>query len=68
MKQWYDRLVELRKDRDLTQSQIAKIINTTQQYYGQYEKGNHLIPINQLKLLCEFYKVSADYILDIRYK
>ena len=62
-KTWNTIIKELRLDKDLSQKQIAQIIGTTQQYYGQYELGKHQIPLDQLKKLCEFYNVSADYIL-----
>lgn len=39
MKTYYDRLRDLREDRDLTQEDIAKVLNTTQQVYSRYEKG-----------------------------
>ena len=63
MKTYYDRLRELREDRDLTQADIAKILKTTQQYYGQYEIGKRPLHIEHLITLCEYYNVSADYIL-----
>ena len=66
MKSYYDRLRELREDNDLTQSDIAKILNTTQQVYSRYEKGINQIPIHHLITLCKFYKVSADYILGLK--
>lgn len=68
MKTYYDRLRELREDRDLTQSKIAEILGTTQQVYSRYEKGINQIPIHHLITLCEFYNVSADYILGIKIK
>ena len=60
-----ERLKELRIDKDLTQEEIAKILNTTKQYYYRYEKGKHPLPIEHLKTLCLFYHVSADYILGL---
>lgn len=65
MKMYYDRLRELREDRDLKQSDIAEILKTTQQVYSRYEKGINQIPLHHLVTLCKFYKVSADYILGI---
>ena len=54
---------ELREDRDLSQADIAKVLNTTQQMYSRYENGICEIPIRHLIKLCDFYHVSADYIL-----
>lgn len=65
MKMYYDRLRELREDRDLKQADIAEILKTTQQVYSRYEKGINQIPLHHLITLCKFYKVSADYILGI---
>lgn len=55
----------LREDRDLTQADVAKILDTSQQYYGQYELGKRPLSIEHLKTLCQFYGVSADYILGL---
>lgn len=62
---YYDRLKELRTDKDNTQEEIAKILNTSKQYYQKYEKGIHPLPITHLKTLCLYYGVSADYILGL---
>ena len=56
---------DLREDRDLYQKDIAKILNTSQSYYAQYENGKRALPIEHLKTLCLFYGVSADYILGL---
>lgn len=66
MKQYYEVLRELREDRDLTQSDIAKILNTTQQVYSRYEKGINEMPIRHIITLCKFYSISADYILGLK--
>ena len=58
-----NRLKDLREDKDLTQVEVAKILNTTQQQYSKYEIGIRLIPIDKLNILADFYKTSTDYIL-----
>ena len=55
----------LREDNDLYQKDIAKILNTTQSYYAQYENNKRPLPIEHLITLAKFYKVSADYILGL---
>lgn len=60
-----EKIRELREDRDLRQIDLAKILNTTQSYYGKYERGIHPIPIEHIEKLCLFYNVSADYILGL---
>lgn len=59
---YYPRLKDLREDMDLSQSDIAKVIGTSQSYYAQYEIGNRPIPFERVIKLAEFYKVSIDYI------
>ena len=57
----------LRKDYEpkLYQKDVAKILGITQQTYSQYESGIRKMPIEHLIKLCEFYGVSADYILGL---
>ena len=59
---------DLREDNDLTQQQIADILGTSQTMYARYERGANELPIHHLIKLCEFYRVSADYILGIKHK
>lgn len=54
---------ELREDHDLTQADVAGVLQTTQQVYSRYEKGQNALPIRHLLTLCEYYNVDADYIL-----
>ena len=60
-----NRLRDLREDRDLSQSEVAKVIQTTQQQYSKIETGKADISAEKLKRLAEFYNVSADYILGL---
>lgn len=62
MTQYARRLRELREDRDLTQSDIARVLSCSQQAYSLYEAGARQIPIEQLIKLADFYDVSLDYI------
>lgn len=59
------RLRGLREDADKTQAEIARILGTSQQYYGKYESGERPLPVERLFRLCEYYGVSADYILGL---
>lgn len=59
---------DLREDHDLTQTQVAEILGTSQTMYARYERGANELPIRHLLRLCELYKVSADYILGIDIK
>lgn len=57
------RIRELREDNDLKQSDVAKILNKSQQGYSHIENGYADLSIKDLKELCKFYNVSSDYIL-----
>ena len=61
----YRRLRELREDRDLTQSQISKILNLSQTGYSKYETGENDVPTKILIELAKYYNVSVDYILEL---
>ena len=59
------RLRELREDKDLTQSQVAKLLNMSQTGYSQYEIGKNDVPTRVLIMLARFYNVSVDYLLNM---
>lgn len=61
----HEKIRGLREDNDLTQKQIAELLNTSIQYYQKYEKDLHPLPAQHLKTYCLFYKVSADDLLDL---
>lgn len=65
MKSYADILRELREDRDLTQSQVARVLGTTQQVYSRYERGVNEMPVHHLRTLCLYYRVSSDYVLGL---
>lgn len=58
-------LRDLREDNDLSQAQLAEILNVHQTTYSDYELGNLNIPIPMLKQLAAFYHTSVDYLLDM---
>lgn len=58
-----DRLKEIREDRDLTQSDISKVLNVSQVAYSYYEIGKRQLPIDLLKKLAKYYNTSTDYLL-----
>ncbi len=58
-----ERMRALREDHDLTQQQVAGIINKSQQGYNHIEVGRAELKIEDLIKLCDFYKVSADYFI-----
>lgn len=61
----YPRLRNLREDKDLTQAEIAKILNISQTTYSRYESGVLDIPSQSLVKLAKFYKTSIDYLVGL---
>lgn len=57
------RIRDLREDRDIKQTEIAKLLNVHQTTYSDYELGRLNLPIEALPILAKFYKTSIDYIL-----
>ena len=60
----YRRIRDLREDRDLTQTEMGKILSCSQRVYSNYERGDIDIPTATLIKLAEFHGVSVDYILN----
>lgn len=58
----YQRIKDLREDKDFKQEVIAQYLNTTQQQYSRWERGAQEIPFHHVISLSKFYRVSIDYI------
>jgi transcriptional regulator with XRE-family HTH domain len=65
MKKYTERIRELREDHDKSQRELAQYLGTTQQVYSRYESGINEIPVRHIIALCQYYRVSADYILGL---
>lgn len=61
----YERIRALREDNDLTQKEIASILNMSQTGYSKYETGENDIPTKILIDLAKYYNTSIDYLLGI---
>jgi transcriptional regulator with XRE-family HTH domain len=61
----YSRIRNLREDKDMTQTEIAKILNCSQRIYSNYERGEVDIPTVILIKLAKFHNVSTDYLLGL---
>ena len=61
----YERIRNLREDKDLTQKQVGELLNMSQTGYNQYEIGKNDIPTKVLIKLSEFYNTSVDYLLGL---
>ena len=59
------RIRDLREDHDKTQQEIADYLGTSQTMYARYERGANELPIRHLITLCNYYGVSADYMLGL---
>ena len=59
----YKRLRDLREDKELSQTQLAKILGMSQTGYSKYETGENDVPTQILIKLADFYDTSVDYIL-----
>ena len=63
--QVYEIIKALREDNNYRQKDIAELLKIKQQQYSVYENGKQELPTRHIKVLCKFYGVSADYILDL---
>ena len=59
------RLRDLREDRDMTQGELAELLQTTQPQIYRYEAGKRDLPLDKLVFLCQYFNVSADYFLNL---
>lgn len=62
------RLRSVREDRDLTQAEVGKVLNKSQQGYNHIEAGRAELKIEDLVKLCQFYDLSADYLIGLTNK
>lgn len=65
MHAYAQRIRDLRIDHDKSQAQIAAILGTSKNQVGKYERGEQEMPIKHLITLCQYYNVSADYVLGL---
>lgn len=61
----YERIRNLREDRDLTQKQVADILFMQLTQYRRYESGERELPLDLAITLSEFYNVPIDYIAGV---
>lgn len=59
------RLRDVREDKDMTQADLAKLLQTTQPQIYRYETGKRDIPLEKLVFLCRYFNVSSDYLLGL---
>ena len=60
-----ERIRGVREDHDLTQSQLGKVLNKSQQGYSHIESGRAELKIDDLISLWKYYDLSADYLIGL---
>lgn len=60
----YKRIRDLREDKDLTQTDIAKYLHISQRAYSRYENDERSIPTEVLSKLADYHNTSVDYLID----
>ena len=68
MATYRERMREVREDADLTQAELGKILDKSQQGYNHIEAGRAELKIDDLIKLCKSYNLSADYPIGLIYK
>ncbi len=59
----YQRIRDLREDMDISQLDMAKTLNVTQNTYGRYELGTRTMPIEVLYKIADYFDTSVDYLI-----
>ena len=65
MADYRTRLRNIREDRDLTQAEVGRLLNKSQQGYNHIEAGRAELKIDDLVKLCKYYNLSADYLIGL---
>ena len=60
---YYKRIRDLREDRDLTQTDMGKVLSWSQRVYSNYERWDIDIPTTTLIKIADFHNVSVDFLL-----
>lgn len=59
------RIKEQRKEKGLTQKQLAQLVNKSETGVASWEQGLSEPCVNDIRLLCKIFEVSADYLLGL---
>lgn len=63
--EYRERMKLLREKHALTPEQAAGIIGRSERSYNSIENGNTKLRIRELIALCEYYQVTADYLIGL---
>ena len=59
------RIRDVREDRDLSQKEVGRLLQKSQQGYSHIESGRAELKIDDLATLCKFYNLSSDYLVGL---
>ena len=62
---YYERLKDIREDKDLTQADIAQLLGTTRQQVSKWETGMQMMGVDKYIRLAKYYNISVDYLLGL---
>ena len=57
------RIKELRKEKGIRQSELAKLLHVSQQAVGSWETGRTIPGADTLNILADYFNVTTDYLL-----
>ena len=60
-----NKIKELRKEKGLTQKQLAELVNKSETGLASWEQGLSEPSVNDIRALCKIFEVSADYLLGL---
>jgi len=66
MKSIGEKLREIREEKGFPQKHVAQLLGLHRPNYSKIENNEQNLTPHQIKLFCEFFNISADYILDIK--
>ena len=61
----YERLKDIREDNDLTQKDVADLLNTTRQQVSKWETGSQMMGVDKYIARAKHYNISTDYLLGL---
>jgi len=60
-----ERIISMRQNNELTQSDMAKILNVTRSAYSLWEINKNVIPLEKLNEFCNYFDISMDYVVGL---
>lgn len=63
-----NRIIDIRENAELNQTEMAEILLTTQSNYSRWETGKEFIPLSKLNLLCNYFHVNMDYVMNLSFQ